>query len=325
VLIGLEGERARPISIGFLGFHCAFNSVWNNVTHSLAHRFCMDVSVPGPSGHLLSIPNFLFFSVFQDLHRDPRYDRCVKIFTCEENIRPPWSECQYAMTGDYSDDPRHLRLPIYVRAMKHVRDQPCYPRLREPCPTLVKDPSEDWDKIASSKTKFCNFIVSNKMWRDPRAGGECGLALRIRFFQMLSRYKRIDSGGKVENNLGHQVADKLPFIQDYRFTLAFESASYPGYVSEKLVEPMFVHSIPIYWGCPRIAEDFNPESFVVATGRRLEDVVEEVAALDRNPTAYLAKLRQPWFRDNVQNKYCPSDYLADFLARVFAKERPRPS
>jgi alpha(1,3/1,4) fucosyltransferase len=316
-LIG-TGNRG-PVSVGFVGFHQAFNPVWNSITHSVSHRFRLDVTTPepGPVGHLRRVPNFLFFSVYKDIHRDVRYDRCVKIFTCEENFNPPWEECHYAMTGDHSDDPRHLRLPIYVRAMRHVQDQPCYPRLRDPCPDLVKRSDADWETLV--RRKFCNFVVSNELWRDSRCRGECGLALRIKFFERLSKYKSVDSGGKVRNNLGHQVSDKLPFIQDYKFTIAFESASYPGYVSEKLVEPMFVSSIPIYWGCPRINEDFNPASMVLATGRRLEDVVDEVVALDQDDSAYLAKLREPWFHDNVPNKYCPGDYVADFLKRVFAQ------
>ena len=308
-----------PVSVGFVGFHQAFNPVWNSITHSVTHRFRLDVTTPepGPVGHLPTVPDFLFFSVYKEIHRDARYDKCTKIFTCEENFNPPWGECHYAMTGDHSDDPRHLRLPIYVRAMHHIRDQPCYPRLRDPCPDLVKRPDTDLRSLAARK--FCCFVVSNELWRDPRCRGECGLALRIKFFELLSRYKRVDSGGIVKNNIGRQVTDKLPFVQDYKLIVAFESSSYPGYVSEKFVEPMFVNSIPIYWGCPRVAEDFNPESMVVATGRRLEDVVDEVVALDRDDATYLAKLRQPWFRGNVPNKYCPGDYVADFLEKVFAR------
>lgn len=323
MLIGPETQRGRPVRVGFVGFHSSFNPVWNNFTHSLVHRLALDVSEPDRSGHLPRIPDFLFSSVFNDHARDPRYARCTKIWTCEENFRAPWSECHFAVTGDYSQDPRHLRLPIYVRAIRHLRDQPCYSSLRDPCPTLVKEPETDWARVLASKTKFCNFVCSNSCWRDPRCSGESSLELRVQFFRLLSRYKRVDSGGKVENNLGYQVQDKLPFIQDYKFTIAFESASYPGYVSEKLVEPMFVHSVPIYWGSPRINDDFDPQSMVVATGRRstpsLEDVVDEVVALDQDDEAYLAKLRRPWFHGNAQNRYCQVDYLADFLIREVFK------
>lgn len=315
MLIGLPNKPA--VSIGFIGFHSSFNPIWNNITHSLVHRYSLDVSEPDSSGHLPIVPDVLFFSVFANAHLDPRYDRCLKVFTCEENIRPPWPECQFAMTGDYSNDPNHLRLPIYVRAIRHVQDQPSYTSLRSPCPTLIKDPTTDWKTVLALKTKFCNFVYSNEHWRDPRAAGECGLELRIRFFELLSKYKRVDSGGKIQNNLGYQVQEKLPFLEPYKLTIAFENSSYPGYVSEKIVDPMFVHSIPIYWGSDQIADDFNPRSLVIATGRKLEDVVDEVISLDLDDSACLAKLEQPWFADNTPNHYCQTDYIVDFMKKVF--------
>lgn len=296
------------VKIGFVGFHRLFNGVFNNITHSIAHRFSLEVSEPGPDGHLREIPDFLFCSVYGHPHLDPRYDDCVKIFTCEENIRPPWAECDYAMTGDYSDDPRHLRLPIYARVLLHLPHQDCVRQglLANPNLTLVKDPATNWERVLRSKTRFCNFIASNHEASE-----------RIRFYDLLSKYKRVDAGGSVRNNIGQRVADKLTFIEPYKFTIAFENSSYPGYVSEKIVEPMIVNSLPIYWGSPKIDDDFDPRSLVVATGRRLEDVVDEVIALDRSDDSYVEKMKRPWFHENVQNRYCQPDHVADFLAKVF--------
>ena len=309
MLIG-PTDTDRKIRVGFVGFHALFNPIWNHITLSLIHRFALDVSVPGPDGHLENIPDFLFFSVYGHPHRDPRYDPCVKIFTCEENIRPPWGMCHYAMTGDYVNNPRHLRLPIYVRMLLHLPYQESIRRLTDPNLSLIKNPSTNWGSLLRSKTRFCNFVASN-----PNA------LRRIKFYELLSRYKQVDSGGRVGNNVGGPIEDKLTFIEPYKFTIAFENRSYPGYVSEKIVEPMVVNSIPIYWGNPRIADDFDPASFVVATNRRLEDVVEEVAELDRDDEKYLQKLRHPWFHGNSQNRYCPVDYVANFLGTVFERER----
>jgi hypothetical protein len=304
--IGMPGPGR--IRIGFVGFHHSFNPIWNNVTHSIQHRFSLDVSEPGPDGHLQAIPDFLFFSVYQKRHLDPRYDKCTKIFTCEENIRPPWNECDYAMTGDYSDNPKHLRLPIYVRVLLHLPQQECVrlKLLSHPNLTLIKDPNTDWEMMLKTKHRFCNFVVSNG-----------GAPERIRFYDLLSKYRKIDSGGSVRNNIGGRVADKMTFIEHYKFTISFENSSFPGYVSEKVVEPMIVNSLPIYWGCPRIDEDFDPRSLIVATGRKLEDVVDEVVELDRDDDKYAKKMRVPWFHENVQNRYCSIDYLADFLEGVF--------
>jgi len=309
--IGLKDRRL--IRVGFVGFHRLFHPVWNNITMSLLHRYCLEVSEPRPDGPLDVVPDILFFSVYNKPHLDRRYDRCLKIFTCEENIRPPWSECSYAMTGDYDPSPCHLRLPIYVRVLRHLPDQECIKLklLDRPNLTLVKDPATDWRAVAQSKTRFCAFVFSNECARE-----------RIRLFELLSRYKKVDSGGRVRNNLGYRVADKLTFLQDYKFTVAFENSAFPGYVSEKLVEPMVVNSLPIYWGSPRVDDDFDPASFVCANNRNLDDVVAEIVELDRDDDKYAQKLAVPWFHDNRPNRYCDADHLADFFAKILERNNP---
>ena len=68
--------------------------------------------------------------------------------------------------------------------------------------------------------------------------------------------------GRVLNTLGHRVADKQAFLRDYKFTIAFENESHPGYTTEKIVEPMLADSIPIYWGDPLVGTDFEVESWL---------------------------------------------------------------
>ena len=311
-----DSAGKKPASVGFLGFHKRWNPVWNDHSAAASRLTPLLVSLPDKSEHLPIVPDFLHYSVFGELHKDPRYNHCVKIFTSQECFRPPWDTCDYALTGDYSDDPRHLRRPVYTYDMFTVRD---VPRLHHPCLSLIKDPYTPWNEVLAYKTIFCNFIYSNKAWRDPRSAGEPGLDLRIRFLDLLSQYKPVTSAGRVRCNIEQPVQDKLPLVERCKFTIAFENTSYDGYVTEKLVDPMFALSIPIYWGSPRIEDDFNPKSMVIATGRHLEEVVEEVVALDQDDAAYLEKLQQPWFHGNVPNKYCRREYLGSFLSEIYSR------
>ena len=84
---------------------------------------------------------------------------------------------------------------------------------------------------------------------------------RIGFFKELSKYKKVDSGGKVLNNVGGCVEDKLEFIKDYKFVISFENSAHPGYTTEKIVDPLAMNCIPIYWGNPYVARDFNNKRF----------------------------------------------------------------
>lgn len=319
------------ITVGFMGFHASIPPVFNHLVRGLIHKFNLDVVEKTPDGHLARIPDILFTSCFNNagnilrarfklfdswcdpnevpLYLDQRYNGCIKIHNSDECLRPPWDECDYALTGDYDSNPHHLRLPVYVRDWRYLHDFNVVKQMRNPNTTLTKQGCSDWEGIFRTKTKFCNFICSNPNAKE-----------RIRFLELLSKYKAVDSGGSVMNNLGSRVGDKLPFIEDYKFTIAFENTSYPGYVTEKPFEAMVARSLPIYWGSSTIKDDFNPDSMIVATGRTLEDVVDEVVALDRDDSAYVEKMQIPWFHGDLLNSYCRPEYLTDFFDMIL-KER----
>ena len=46
--------------------------------------------------------------------------------------------------------------------------------------------------------------------------------------------------------------------------MAFESKSYPGYVTEKICDIYKSNTVPIYWGTPDVVKDFNPTTFINA-------------------------------------------------------------
>src|SRR6185295_15504254 len=114
------------------------------------------------------------------------------------------------------------------------------------------------------------------------------------------------------NNVGFNVpliaGAKTEFLKAYKFNIAFENASVPGYTTEKLVEPMAARCLPIYWGNPRIGEEFNSGSFLNYYDFPSEErLVEEIIALDQDDTRYLLKLQQPNFHNNTPNELYGED------------------
>lgn len=208
-------------------------------------------------------PDYLFCSCFGREHM--KYD-CVKIFFSGENLAPNFNWYDYAIGSDWIDfGDRYLRVPLYaLRSELRVKNEE---RLLE-------------------GLKFCSFVVSNAS-ADP---------IRDRFFKRLSEYKRVDSGGRHLNNVGGPVPDKLAFCAQYKFNIAFENSAYPGYTTEKILEPMCVGSVPIYWGNPEIEREFNSKAFVrVKDEADVERAVEEIVRLDQNDSAYLEMVRAPKF------------------------------
>lgn len=279
---------AAPIKIKFLDGYPGFLTDRNLYTYRLDTRFDLEIS---------DDPDFVFFGVIGYEHARARYDKCIRIWYTDENFRPDFTKCDYALTFDYMEkEPRNLRFPLYVRGCQWS--------------WLVKSPQADLEAMLRTKTRFCNFVYANA---DAR--------IRQEFFHKLSRYKRVDAAGRVCNNVGYLADNKLDFLSPYKFTIAFENASWPGYTTEKIVDPMLVGSMPIYWGNPLIERDFNPRSFVNCHEfSSLDEVVDEVIRLDQDDSLYLAKMKEPWFHDNVPNEYFGSTYLTDFFARVFERE-----
>ena len=115
------------------------------------------------------------------------------------------------------------------------------------------------------------------------------------------QYKQVDCLGKSLNNMPPLppyrpeeagIGAKLDFLAHYKFTIAFENASVPGYISEKIFHPLRVGSIPIYWGCPEIAQYVNPDCFINCHDfSSFDDVIREVIKIDRDQQLYESYLK----------------------------------
>jgi alpha(1,3/1,4) fucosyltransferase len=271
------------IKLAFTDFWKDFNPQDNWFYRFLSTHFEIELS---------DDPDFLIYSNFG--YKYLNYN-CVKIFYTGENIRPNYYECDFALSSDFSQRNNHFRLPLYG-----IWDGLEPERLLQPTR----------DDILSQKTSFCCMLVSNAQAKE-----------RIRFFHKLSKYKKVDSGGRYLNNIGAPVADKISFMEPYKFTIAFENSSYPGYVTEKIYQPMFMQTIPIYWGSPNIGRDFNTDSFVNWHDYGSDEaVIERIIELDQNDDLYLAMLSEPWFSGNQVNEYVDRENIRLFFEKIFQFE-----
>jgi len=241
-------------------------------------------------------PDFLFYSCTGQDHL--KYD-CTRIFYTPENVRPRFDRCDYAFSFDYPVSERNYRLPLYRRWSE-------YKRLFSP-----RDP----DKITLQKRKFCSFIVSNPNAQE-----------RIEFFKKLSLYKSVDSGGSYLNNIGFPISpgveNKLKWMQNYKFSITFENSSYPGYTTEKLMHALIANTIPIYWGNPLAALDFNPKAFINCHDfKSLDEVIELVKEIDKNYLLYREYLSQPFLKDNQETEFCKEENILARYDEIFDSDR----
>ena len=59
-----------------------------------------------------------------------------------------------------------------------------------------------------------------------------------------------------------KIDDKISCLRQFRFCLCLENCSYPGYVTEKIIDCLVAGVIPLYQGAPDIAEFIPAECFI---------------------------------------------------------------
>lgn len=224
-------------------------------------------------------PKYLLYGPFGDSHLD--YDEsCVRIFCTGENLRTDWNLADYGIDYDLFDfgggGGRHLHYPLYFYYQADLKN------------ALKKH------LLCDSRGKFCAFVVSN------------GIADKIRgaFFDELSKYKMVDSGGAYKNNIGAPVGDKQSWLQGYKFNLCFENSAHKGYVTEKLIQAFAGGCVPIYFGDESLCDEkyadirpvFNEKAFInVHNFDSIQSAIKEIQRIDNDENAYNAMRKEPIF------------------------------
>ena len=76
---------------------------------------------------------------------------------------------------------------------------------------------------------------------------------------------------------------------------------------------MLVGSIPVYFGNPRIGEEFNAKSFInVHDFPNFQKVVDFIIEVDNNDELYYEILKQPYFLNNQ----VPYEFSEEFFRKV---------
>jgi hypothetical protein len=240
-------------------------------------------------------PDYIVYSVFGYEHL--KYN-CVRIFFTGEQVSPDFDVSDYAIGFDYLNfGDRYIRFPIFALAyssqkLKEIENQ---------------NNSRSFDLFL--KRDFCSFIYSNSRATSPRD----------QFFRLLHSRKYIKSAGRHLNNVGYFIKDKVEFESKFKFSIAFENASYPGYTTEKILDSFAAGTIPIYYGDSLIYNDFNKGSFInLHDFDSFEDAINYILELDDNPSLLKKYYETPKIKDHVidyENK------VLDFFNHIFSQTK----
>ncbi len=296
------------VKIKFVDMPGEFDEQNNFILDILRERYTVEFS---------DRPDFLFYSVFGIEYL--AYRDCVRIFLDGEPVLPNFNDCDYAIGYTYMTlGDRYLRAAGVLASS-----------VGKELPRQIQDRSLVHPGMA--RRKFCNFIYSNG------TKGE-GAKLRIDFCKKLMEYKHVDCPGLVLNNMSSDALakryegyaeggdpivsnndwqdSKQEFLKGYKFTIAFENVRIPGMTTEKLINPFFAYSVPIYWGNPEAAKEYDPKAFVdcAAYGDDLDAVVERIKELDQDDEQYLEMLRRSPLQPDYD--FSQREKLKSFLYKI---------
>jgi hypothetical protein len=175
--------------------------------------------------------------------------KCKKILFIGENWRPSHFGSDFSISFDPHTE-KNYRLPLWQY----------YLILRPELQPILFDKKPRHENF----DRFCSFIVSNP-----------GNFMRNSFFGQLSQQgsgKVFSYGKYLTNDLSLQKESQGKYWRDakyaffnsnkHKYSVAFENNSYPYYCTEKLMDAFLAGSIPLYWGDPKIKEDWNSDAFI---------------------------------------------------------------
>ena len=279
-----------------------YTGMWSGlklITAILKERYNVEIS---------DKPDYLLVSPLGNPYTFMNYD-CVRILFTGEPLTPDFNVFDYAIGFDYmaildtEDNNRYYRFPLCFRNVEGVK---------EATRGLTRTQAET---ALREKKYFCNFIYSHRS-----AKGE-----REAILDALQKYKRIEVAGSFLNNMpGGAIIPyegKVDFLRICKFTIACESIRYPGFVTEKIVDPFFAHSVPLYYGNPMIDKEFNTEAMIhLGSFPTLEEGIEKVIEVDQDDEKYMKILMTPKLKSE---SYLDDLYigLKQFLFQIFDQEK----
>ena len=228
-------------------------------------------------------PDVVFHSIFGGMKETPKY-KCKKVLFLGENWRPNRFGSDYSISFDpYSET--NFRLPLW---------QVYLLKFPEYLPRLFDRKRHD------EFERFCSFTVSNPSNNT-----------RNRVFDEMTSYEKVHSYGKVRmNDFGlnkatrgrywREAKDEFFLQHPHQFSIAFENTSYPGYCTEKLMDSFLAGSLPLYWGDPRIKEEWNPKAFLNVND--FTGYLDEIQRIHQNWEYFNEYYSEPVFTDLQKDK-----------------------
>lgn len=129
----------------------------------------------------------------------------------------------------------------------------------------------DWQQTDMTKLAMCSLIASSKK-------KQSGHKLRHDLVQWC---RETEQGVDVIGRGYKPFAEKSEGLAPYRYSIVIENTRADEYFTEKLVDALLCNTVPIYWGCPNIADFFDPKAMIVCENMAdIQRAIENMSEAD---------------------------------------------
>jgi len=304
----------KKLKLNFTDFWNGFEKDDNYFYRLLSQKYDVEISED---------PDLLFFSVDYGRKKERnRYKdhRCKKIFYTGEDVQPNFhiqddieitnfaahysiGKCDFAFSFSRTMDSRNFRLPLWAL---HIDWFNVGKYGSNPSFLIPFDSIQDNKFIRTKKTKFCASVFSNPTQE------------RLKLFNKISSYKRVDGYGSIFGNHSDGELSKYNILKDYKFSICPENRVSNGYFTEKLFHAKVSGTVPIYRHDKKNKFDFNEKCFINLNDFENEDeLLERIKKIDSDDDLYYNILNEPLFsnKDSVE-KFGPENVLRFFEEKI---------
>ena len=245
-----------------------------------------------------SNPDYLIYNCYNNDDLNNKYNNAIKIAFYTENMMIDINYADYVLGNfhiNYLD--RYFKYSIFL--FMNFTD------INNKRKEVLKN---------QIRTNFCAAVISNckPFYR-----------FRLKFIEKLSNYKKIDMGGKCNNNINKTVENKIDFLSNYKFSISMENSSGDGYLSEKIVDSFLAGTIPIYYGDYMIEEFINPKTYILIKGDKdMEEKIEYIKKIDNDDKLYKDIISQDPFMLNKINSI-ENKESSFFLKNIFRQNKDK--
>lgn len=177
------------------------------------------------------------------------------------------------------------------------------------------------NKVQFEEKKLCTLIAGNKSSHHPDELYSQRLQA-IAFFEHHAAHE-FDFYGTSWNVFNHPcykgaIANKLPYLQNYKFAICYENMISKTYITEKIFDCLHAGCVPIYWGAQDIAKYIPQQAYILREDFDSdEDLYNFLKSMTKDEYQKYLDAGKNFFASKAAQKFSIDFFINTILEKLF--------